>query len=101
MGLALGKDLNEIRQMPYPQFRRWQLYYALEPWGWENDEYRTAALLAMLYNAYRGKNKAKEPKHFIRDMKKEILAALKEEPDIYELTPEQVRAQIKKDLGIR
>lgn len=88
--------------MPYPEFRAWQIFYALEPWGWHNEEYHAANLLAMLYNINRGKGKVKEPRHFIRDM---VTALLKEENDriegmSFEEQREYLMRQIKKDFGI-
>lgn len=89
--------------MPYPEFRNWQIFYALEPWGWHNEEYHAANLLAMLYNINRGKGKAKEPKSFIRDM---IAALLKEDRDplegmSFEKQREYLIQHIKKDFGIK
>jgi len=86
--------------MPYAEFRQWQIYYAIEPFGWHDAEYHTASILAMLYNVNRGKGKAKEAKDFVRNMVKAVLSELKEQPRLEDMTPEQVKAQIKKDFGI-
>ncbi len=105
LGLALGKSLGEIRALPYPEFRAWQMFYAAEPWGWWNEEYQLAALLSMLYNINRGKGKAKDPKAFMRDTVKAVLSELKEAPDLSQLSFEEQRElvvkQIKKDFGIK
>lgn len=106
MGLALRKSVGEVRALPYPEFRSWQIYYLLEPWGWENLEYLAGSVLAMLYNVNRGKKgKAKEPKHFMRDMEAALLKQLKEMPDIDNMPNEEKREhlirQIKQDFGIK
>ena len=108
LGLELGKSLAEIRAMPYPEFRRWQLYDLIEPIGWPDNEYRTAAILTMLYNANRGKGHAKNVKDFMRnnldDILKELLN-LQTQEELEVMPAEQKReyllAQIKKDFGIR
>jgi hypothetical protein len=91
LGLALGKSISEIRALPYPEFRRWQLLYMLEPWGWEDREYRTAAILAQIHNANITKrNQAKTAAFFMRDMEAGILRQLKENsvPDLSDMEPE-------------
>lgn len=106
LGLALGKSIGEVRALPYPEFRAWQVFYALEPWGWHNDEFHAANLLAMLYNINRGKGKAKDAKDFIRNMETALMDALKEQRDplaglsLEEQREYQIR-QIKKDFGIK
>lgn len=94
--------------MPYPEFRRWQLYDALEPIGWPDAEYRTAAMLTMLYNANRGKGRAKEIKDFVRRNLDGILNELRtmqKQEELETMPIEQKRefllAQIKKDFGIK
>lgn len=92
--------------MPYPEFRAWQLYYALEPWGWHNQEYYAATLFALLYNVNRGKGKPKQPKEFTRDMARALLDALRDKPDplegmSYTEQREYLIRQIKKDFGIK
>jgi len=99
--LALSKSIGEIRALPYPEFRAWQIYYLLEPWGWHNDEYYAALNLAMLYNINRGKAKVKEPKEFMRDMQGELLKQLKSERDITEMSKDEIIKQVKKDFGIK
>lgn len=100
MGLALHKSLGEIRALPYPEFSAWQIFYMLEPWGWENNEYLTAALMALLYNMNRGEGKARKVSEFMRDMETEVLNELQEKPNIEDLPREKVIELIKKDFGI-
>ncbi len=101
-------SLGEIRAMPYPEFRRWQLYDLLEPIGWPDAEYRTAAMLTMLYNANRGKGRAKDVKDFMRNHLDGVLKelrSLQKQDELDAMPAEQRReyllAQIKKDFGIR
>lgn len=105
LGLALNKSIGEIRSLPYPEYRSWELFSILEPFGWENDEYRAASLLALIYNVNKGKGKAKTPKDFMRDTQAEILKQLEQAPDISDLPIEEQREilmrQIKKDFGIK
>ena len=69
LGLALGKSLAEVRNLPFDEFVSWKLYYKLEPWGWHDDEYRTAALLTQMWNTRVTKqSQAKKVKDYIRDM---------------------------------
>lgn len=100
--MALGKSLAEVRALSYPEFRSWQLFYLLEPFGFEDREYRTASQLAMLYNINRGKGKAKDAKEFMRDMKKVVIDELSRifsEPK--KLTPEEIAELAKRTFGIR
>lgn len=83
------------------------MFYLLEPWGWANDEYHTAALLAQNYNANRGKRRAKKVTDFMRDMLKAAISGMTQssEPEIMkDMTDEQrrefIRAQVKKDFLI-
>lgn len=102
LGLALGKSLAEIRALPYREYRSWQIFELLEPWGWPDREYRTAVLLAMLYNTnISKKQKARNAKDFMRDMQDLIARELAEKPDIESLSKEQIIALVKRDLGIR
>lgn len=67
--MALGKTISEIRALPYEEFVSWQHFYSLEPWGWHDREYRTAALLTMLVNVNVNKRaNQKDVKDFVRDM---------------------------------
>jgi hypothetical protein len=55
--------------MSYQEFKSWQMFYLIEPWGWYDREYRTAALLAMMVNVNKGKKgKNKTEQDFMRDM---------------------------------
>lgn len=91
--------------MPYAEYRAWQIYYLIEPFGFHNDEYRTAIMLTMQYNANRGKGKAKQVKDFYRDMPAEIMKQFATEPPeldgmTFDQRREYIKAQIKKDFGI-
>ena len=99
--MALSKSISEVRALTYPEFRSWQLFYLLEPWGWQNDEYYAAVNIAMQYNINRGKAKVKEPKEFIRDMQGELLKQLEAERDITEMSKDEIIKQVKKDFGIK
>jgi hypothetical protein len=108
LGLALGKTIGEIRAMPASEFMRWQLFSIAEPFDWHNDEYRTGVILAMLYNANRGKGKARNAEDFMRDIAKGIENAtdqVETEIKVDEMSEEERRkfllARIKKDFGIR
>ena len=87
--------------MPYPEFRSWQIFSLLEPFGFHDTEYRTAAQLAMLYNVNRSKGKAKDVKDFMREPDKAILEELRKQNfNIDDYTREEIIAMIKRDLGI-
>lgn len=69
LGLALGKSHGEIEMLPAPEYKAWQLFYLLEPWGWHNQEYLVASILTMLHNVNRTKrSKAAKITKFIRNM---------------------------------
>jgi hypothetical protein len=99
LGLALSKSLGEIRALPYPEYRSWELFYLVEPFGFENDEYRLASILSMLFNVNRSKGKARNPKDFMRDMQREVLKHIKAQPDVSTLSRDELIALIKKDFG--
>lgn len=65
--------------MPAPEFRRWQLFYILEPWGWHNEEYQTAAMRSMIYNVNAERKHQKGVETFTRDMLKLIEAEMTQE----------------------
>jgi hypothetical protein len=84
LGLALGKSENEIRALPYPEYRRWQLHYMLEPWGWQNLEYLVSAIMAMMLNVTideKHKKYRKSPGYFMRNMEKLITDQLNSEAE--------------------
>jgi hypothetical protein len=100
--LALGKSLAEVRALPYPEFRRWQLFYMLEPWGFQNDEYRTASILTMLFNINRGKRKSKSEKDFMRNLPKKVLEEIRKlTADPEEMTDEEIIAAAQRNFGIK
>lgn len=109
MGSLLRLSIREVRALSYPEFRAWQLFYAVEPWGWGNDEYLAASVMAKLHNnGITKKSDLKSAKHFMRDMPKEIFDELEREKkmqDFEELPFEERRQvalmQIRKDFGIK
>ncbi len=102
LGLAVGKLDDEIRAMPYPQYRRYQLFYMLEPWGWHDKEERDARALAMLHNVNVWKlADQRPPKDYIRDLGNNVIETLlrKEvEPNIEEMTVEERKALVKQSM---
>jgi len=80
----------------------WQIFYLIEPWGWEDQEYRTAALLTMMHNTHiQKRNQAKKLTSFIRDLPGAVVKYLerketeKERPD---LTTEEGRRQATAEI---
>jgi len=77
----------------------------LEPWGWHNEEYLTAILLAKLHNVNSAKKRdMKNPSDFIRDMQEAVLKEVQSpmiiDDDITEEEKQKVIAQVKKDFGL-
>lgn len=101
MGLALGLTLAQVRALPYAEFRAWQMFYLLEPWGWHDEEYRTASVLTMLYNANRGKGKPRKLTDFMRKMATAVLNELQQPPDLSQMSRDEIVAMVKKDFGIK
>jgi hypothetical protein len=98
--LALHKTVAEIRALPYPEYYSWQLFYLLEPFGWADNEYRTAAVLAMLYNSnVTSANKAKSVKDFTRNPISVLMQEL-EKSEVAEMSRDDLIKRIKKDFGI-
>ena len=62
-------SISRLRSgMTEREFRSWKSYYKLEPWGFADREYRTAALMMMLNNTNVTKRQdAKRISDFIRD----------------------------------
>ena len=98
--MALHRTIEEIRSLPYPEYRSWELFYLLEPWGWQNEEYHAAALMTLLYNVNAGKGKGKKVEDFMRDLGKTLLEELEPAPNISEMPREKVLALIKRDFGL-
>ena len=72
----------------------------IEPFGFPDREYRTAAMLTMTHNV--NAKKPKKIKEFYRDMPREIVAAVQREISsleyldrLEEMTPEQRREHIR------
>jgi len=77
--LALGKSISEVRALPVEEFESWQLFYMIEPWGWNDEEYRTGATLAMLNNVNASKKKyLKKEADYMRDMPNLIAKAYRD-----------------------
>jgi hypothetical protein len=70
LGLKLGKSLHEIQMLPAKEVRLWKLFYMVEPWGFEEDEFRAARDLAFVHNMNAGKGKGKPIAKFARNMRK-------------------------------
>jgi len=52
--LGLGKTLREIEAMDAREFAEWQAYYAIDPWGDQREDLRTA-MVCQLVSAFGGK----------------------------------------------
>jgi hypothetical protein len=87
--------------MSYPEYRSWQLFALLEPFGFEDNEYHWASLMSLLYNINKGKKKARTTKSFMRNMLEETLKELEKRTprDISEMSREELLARVKKDFG--
>lgn len=70
LGLALGMTLGQVRSLSNEEYRSWRAYYQLEPFGWQNQEYQTAAIIAMIHNV--NAKKAKKVSDFMRDPERSI-----------------------------
>jgi len=88
LGLALGKSLGEIRALPYDEYQSWKHFYSYEPWGWHDLEYRTAMILAQIWNVHIHKRAdARTAEDYIRDMPlfvKKAYAEMKLEEELFE-----------------
>jgi hypothetical protein len=112
LGLALGKSIEEIRSMPYPSYRTFELMYMIEPWGWHNTEYLVSEILAMLLNLKVKKKDQKQPSHFIRDIIGSIFKQFekrkmqrKQQDMLDAMTPEERHDYwlpiVKRDMGVK
>lgn len=73
LGSLLRRSIGEIHQLPYPEYKSWRLFYSVEPWGWDVEEYRLARLLALLININRSKGTPLvRPEDLMRDINKVI-----------------------------
>ena len=74
LGLALGMTIGQIKAwMTDAEYRSWMTYYKVEPFGWQDREYRTAALMMMLNNTSISKRSdARKTSYFMRDPEKTI-----------------------------
>jgi len=87
LGLAVGDlSLVKVMNLPYPLYKRWKIFYLLEPFGFADAEYRTAALLAQINNSSATKrSQLQKVTRRMRDMPKELLkyirATIKKQSD--------------------
>lgn len=58
LGLALGKTIQELEQLPVSELRTWNRFLASYPLPMERVERQIAALTAKLHNVNLGKGKA-------------------------------------------
>jgi len=88
LGLALHKTRSEIRDLPATEYHDWELMYVLEPWGWEEQEYKFGKLLASMFTIANKGKKSFKAKDFVRDMQK--IYKLYED-DVSDMTPEELK----------
>jgi hypothetical protein len=102
LGLALGKSLDEIRAMNVDEWLSWKDFYALEPWGWQDREYRTAMTMAFFHNVYKKKNSpVARVGDYIRDMTagiENMIARKKQERDFFKMTREEKKNIIRREV---
>jgi hypothetical protein len=84
LGSLLGKTIGEVRALPVSEYRKWQLFYILEPWGYHNTEFLFGKLLAVLYTLASHDKTNYTAKQFMRDNTK-----IATEPDMSEMTTEE------------
>lgn len=98
--MALGKSVAEVRALSYVEYRSWELFYALEPFGW-------GAHHAALHNIHRNpkKEKAKNEDDLLNDRAKEIIRELRPDPDMSKMSDQEkrdfIKKQVKKDFRIK
>lgn len=103
LGLALHKTIGEIRTMPAAEFKRWQAFYLLEPFGWENQEFLAAHQMSQLVNLKIEKfhNKTK-PADFMRDLQTAVPAHIAHEiarsTPKYDLATEEGRLRAEEEV---
>ena len=91
-------SIGQVHALSYPEYHSWELFYLIEPWGWQNEEVNISRIIAMQHNSHAKKAKAAE--EFMRDTAGEILKQLQEEPDVAEISREDLIKIIKKDFGV-
>jgi len=83
--------------MPYEEFASWQVYYMLEPFGFHDNEYRTAVLLTMLANVNASKkSQQKKVSDYVRNMLK-LLEKTDHEMKLEEAVGEKYRTASKQE----
>lgn len=102
LGALLGKSISEVRELPAPEYRKWELFYLIEPWGWHNTEYMLGKIVSSLFDiAARGK-KSFRPKQFMRELAEIGTAMTPEEIKAYRLEHrDEIIAQAKRDMGVK
>lgn len=58
--------------MPVSLFYEWMAFFGLEPFGWQEDEYRSSLIASVIANTARNPKKRRkpfEPKDFMRKEK--------------------------------
>ena len=63
--------MSEVQSLSYDEWSSWRTFYQIEPWGFHDQEYRTASMLAMMANVNMSKkSRPKKVSDFIRNMPK-------------------------------
>ena len=93
--MAFGDPtLQQVRALPYPLFRKWKLFFLVEPWGFPDQEYRTAVLMNHLYNLQVKPSKQKKVSDWVRDMFKLLLERITQVKRQQELDPAKIEENI-------
>ena len=48
--MSLGWSVGQVDEMPHREFLRWCKFYAVEPFGSEQDNHRAAMIASAIYN---------------------------------------------------
>lgn len=92
--------------MPAPEYRRWELFYMIEPWGWQNLEYLFGKLMSVIaaFSGRTQKGKNVSAKDFMRDDIAGVKGELEIEAMIEGKSDEEIRemkkAMAKQAFGI-
>ena len=103
LGLALHKSREEIRALPAPEYRDWELFYLLEPWGWQNTEYLVGKVMSGIFDIAAKGKKSFLPKQFMRDFYKDLTEPTEAEIIKYrkEHSRDELIAMAKRDMGVK
>jgi len=78
------------------EFKQWQAFYNLEPWGWHDREYRKAEVLAKIHNVNVSKRvHLKQPSDFIVDRLDALTKAYQEQRTQLEMRKRLLEANIE------